>query len=122
MKFTENGKDSLNKAVKQKIDSIYQLAISGEDFAKLAQTYSDDKSTSTRGGELPWFGTGRMTGDTIFYDKKKKYGEAFNNVILTDENRKNTLSGDYVYYDELKDEGFATDSALFTDWSSKDTM
>jgi len=63
-----------------------------------------------------------MTGDTIFYDKKKKYGEAFNNVILTDENRKNTLSGDYVYYDELKDEGFATDSALFTDWSSKDTM
>jgi len=60
MKFTENGKDSLNKAVKQKIDSIYQLAISGEDFAKLAQTYSDDKSTSTRGGELPWFGTGRM--------------------------------------------------------------
>jgi lipopolysaccharide export system protein LptA len=63
-----------------------------------------------------------MVGDTVFYDKKNNFGEAFTNVILTDTVNKSTLYGDYVYYDEKSKNGLATDSALLVDWSSKDTM
>ncbi|MDD3079389.1 MAG: OstA-like protein [Paludibacter sp.] len=63
-----------------------------------------------------------LAGDTVFYDKVKKYGEAFVNVELTDTINKSTLYGDYLYYDENNDEGLATDSALLVDWSSKDTL
>ena len=64
-----------------------------------------------------------MTGDTIFYDKKNKFGEGFINVELTDSVQKATLYGDYVYYNENTENGLGTDSALFVDWSDKeDTM
>ncbi len=63
-----------------------------------------------------------LVGDTIFYDKKKKYGEGFKNVVLTDSAQKVTLFGDYIYYNENTKYGVATDSALLMDWSDKDTM
>lgn len=53
-----------------------------------------------------------LTGDTVFYDKTKKFGEAFVNVILNDTVQKTTLYGDYVYYNELNESGLAADSAL----------
>ena len=46
--------------VKNKIDSIYQLLLDGEDFSLLAKKYSDDRNSANNGGELNWFGTGRM--------------------------------------------------------------
>ncbi len=61
-----------------------------------------------------------LTGDTIFYDKMKKYGEAFSNVELVDPNQKSTLYGNFVSYDEVKQVGLAADSALFEDWSGKE--
>lgn len=63
-----------------------------------------------------------LVGDTIFYDKKSKYGEAFSNVELNDPKNKSTLTGNYVSYNEATSEGLATDSALFVDWSSKDSL
>jgi len=63
-----------------------------------------------------------ITGDTVFYDKIKKQGEAFMNVIMVDSTQKSTLTGNYVFYDEIADAGFATDSAMLLDWSSKDSM
>ena len=63
-----------------------------------------------------------MVGDTIFYDKKDKYGEGFSRVVLNDTVQKSTLIGYYVYYNELSKKGLATDSAMLVDWSSKDTM
>jgi peptidyl-prolyl cis-trans isomerase SurA len=48
------------KAVKKaRIDSIYNQLKNGKDFNFLCKL-SDDKGSSTKGGELPWFGTGRM--------------------------------------------------------------
>ena len=41
--------------LKIKIDSIYQLAISGQDFAELAKKYSDDKQSAVEGGVMNWF-------------------------------------------------------------------
>ena len=63
-----------------------------------------------------------LTGDTVFYDKTKKYGEGFKNVVMIDSIQKATLYGDYIYYSEDTENGLATDSALLMDWSSKDTM
>lgn len=46
---------------KKKIDSLYRLALQGRDFAQLALKYSDDKGSAINKGELPWFGTGKMS-------------------------------------------------------------
>ena len=47
------------KLVKTKVDSIYNLAISGEDFAELAMKYSEGPS-APQGGDLGYFTKGRM--------------------------------------------------------------
>lgn len=39
---------------------VYELLRNGGDFAALAKQYSGDKSTSDKGGVLPWFGVNRM--------------------------------------------------------------
>ncbi|MGE5393847.1 MAG: peptidylprolyl isomerase [Candidatus Saccharibacteria bacterium] len=41
--------------LKVKIDSIYQLVTSGQDFAELAKKYSDDKRSAAEGGVMNWF-------------------------------------------------------------------
>jgi len=63
-----------------------------------------------------------LVGDTIYYDKKQKYGEGFMNVELKDTVQKTTLLGNYCYYNENTKNGLATDSALLIDWSGKDSM
>ncbi len=45
---------------KDLINELYHRAKQGDDFAALAKEYSDDKGSARNGGELPWFGTGRM--------------------------------------------------------------
>jgi len=50
--------DSLN--AKTKINEIYTKLQQGGKFEELAQQFSDDKVSGAKGGELPWFGTGRM--------------------------------------------------------------
>lgn len=47
-------------AAKNKIDEVYTKLKAGEKFEDLATKYSDDKASAKKGGELPWFGTGRM--------------------------------------------------------------
>ncbi|QNF33896.1 peptidylprolyl isomerase [Adhaeribacter swui] len=45
---------------KKKIDAIYSRLTRKENWDKLTAQFSEDASSSTKGGELPWFGTGRM--------------------------------------------------------------
>ncbi|MDX5347035.1 MAG: peptidylprolyl isomerase, partial [Hymenobacteraceae bacterium] len=47
-------------AAKQKIDEIYKRVQKNEDWDKLVSQFSEDASSAQNGGELPWFGTGRM--------------------------------------------------------------
>lgn len=50
--------DSLNAFTK--ITEIYNKLKAGAKFDELAQQFSDDKASAKKGGELPWFGTGKM--------------------------------------------------------------
>jgi peptidyl-prolyl cis-trans isomerase SurA len=50
--------DSLD--ARSKAEEIYQNILKGDDFADLTQKFSDDRGSARKGGELPWFGTGRM--------------------------------------------------------------
>ena len=44
-----------------KVNEIYQKILSGEStFEDLASKFSDDPSSAKKGGELAWFGTGKM--------------------------------------------------------------
>ena len=45
---------------KKKIDAIYSRLSRKENWDKLTAQFSEDASSNTKGGELPWFGTGRM--------------------------------------------------------------
>ncbi len=58
--FPANSPESVVEKKKAKIDSVYQLVLKGEDFAALAQKYSEDRNSAKNNGELPWFSTGRM--------------------------------------------------------------
>lgn len=57
-------KDTKDPAAQQEVETkareIYQKLMDGADFAELAMRFSQDASTSKSGGELPWFGTGKM--------------------------------------------------------------
>ncbi len=64
----------------------------------------------------------RLIGDSIYYDRKKGYGEAFKNVLLTDTVNKNILTGDYCFYDELKGSALATQKAIAIDYSQGDSL
>jgi peptidyl-prolyl cis-trans isomerase SurA len=60
VKTTSNmtSEDSLNAFTK--ITEIYNKLKAGAKFDELAQQFSDDKASGKKGGELPWFGTGKM--------------------------------------------------------------
>ncbi len=63
-----------------------------------------------------------LTGDTLFYDRKKQYGEAFGNMILVDSARHSEILGNYGFYDEVRDSAFVTGRALAKEYSKGDTL
>ena len=48
------------KEAYEKAQMIYDSLQMGTDFAYMARTYSEDPGSARSGGEIPWFGTGRM--------------------------------------------------------------
>lgn len=69
------------KKAKKKISEIYAELKAGEAFAKLANTYSDDRGSAQKGGDLGWFGPGRMVPafEKVAYSLKNNgdYSEPF---------------------------------------------
>jgi peptidyl-prolyl cis-trans isomerase SurA len=53
-------KPEIFKKAEEKIYDIYAKLQQGEDFSELAGNFSEDPGSAKNGGELEWFGTGRM--------------------------------------------------------------
>lgn len=60
VKSKDSDTEEAKTAAKEKINQLYDQIKNGGDFAERAKLQSDDKQTSNKGGELPWFGSGRM--------------------------------------------------------------
>ncbi len=74
-----------------------------------------DRSVLTNQGK-------KLTGDSLFYDRILGYGEAFDNVRMTDSINRNMLTGDYCFYNELTDSALATKRAVAIDYSQGDSL
>ena len=64
----------------------------------------------------------KMTGDSLYYDRRLGYGEAFYNVEMNDTLNRNMLLGDYCYYDERTENAYSTGRAVAVDYSQKDSL
>ena len=74
-----------------------------------------DRSVLTNQGK-------KLTGDSLFYDRKLRYGEAFYRVQMNDTVNRNMLTGDYCFYNELTGNALATDRAVAVDYSQGDSL
>lgn len=79
-------------------EEIRQRILAGEDFAKLAEEYSDDTGSGANGGDLDWFGPGAMVAPfdeaafslevgEISEPIKTQFGYHIIEVLEKDENR-----------------------------------
>ncbi len=73
IKLPEDAPAEAIEAARAKIDDIAQRVRAGEDFATLAREFSDDPASKPNGGDLGWFGKGRMVpafGEAVFSMKE----------------------------------------------------
>jgi parvulin-like peptidyl-prolyl isomerase len=79
-------------------EELHQRILAGEDFATLARQYSDDTGSGAQGGDLDWFGQGRMVApfDEVAFALpvgevsapiKTEFGYHIIEVLEKDENR-----------------------------------
>jgi len=66
--------------------------------------------------------TQSITADSLFYNKKTGFSEAFGNMFLNDTVQKIILTGNYGYFNRNTNFAFATDSAQMIDYSQPDTL
>lgn len=64
----------------------------------------------------------KLTGDSLYYDRNRGFGEAFYDVEFVDSINKNMLTGEYCYYNQLTGYAFATDKAMAVDFSQGDSL
>lgn len=67
-------------------------------------------------------GSRKLTGDSLFYDRVRGYGEAFDNVQMNDTLNRNMLTGDYCFYNERTENAVATRRAVAVDYSQGDSL
>lgn len=56
----ESMSEAKRREKKEKINELYHRIKQGASFEELARKHSEDKTSARQGGELPWFGVGRM--------------------------------------------------------------
>lgn len=66
IRFKKDAADDEKKEARKKIDDVKSLLAKGEDFADLAEKYSEDTGSKKTGGELPAFGRNELSSMTEF--------------------------------------------------------
>lgn len=89
---TDEEKEKAENKAKKEAERIIKKLDEGEDFAKLAEEYSDDEATAKNGGALDYFNTDDM--DENFMDAVKK--------LDNDEYTKEPVKTQYGYHIILK--------------------
>lgn len=64
----------------------------------------------------------KLTGDTLFYDKNKKFGIGWNNIVVTDTSKGYVVKSNYIEYSEICGNSVATDSALLIMINDADSL
>jgi len=82
----------------------------------------NDRSKLTSRSEITTETGRKLIGDTVYYDKKKAFSEAYGNVILTDTINKMIFTGGYCNYNDALLNAMATRKALVVDYSQGDTV
>ncbi|MDF1575743.1 MAG: peptidylprolyl isomerase [Bacteroidales bacterium] len=76
-----NAGEEQKKEAYEKIQMVYDSLLMGSSFGDLAMHHSDDRSSARTGGEIPWFGTGRMIPEfenaCFALEKKGDYSKPF---------------------------------------------
>jgi len=84
-------------------EELRQRILTGEDFATLARQYSDDTGSGVQGGDMDWFGHGRMVAPfdeaafalpigEVSEPVKTEFGYHIIEVLEKDENREKEVS------------------------------
>ena len=66
--------------------------------------------------------TSTIKGDTIYYDRKKRFGEVFGHMQLIDTLNNIVIKGDYGYYNEITRKALATKRATLLQAYQGDTL
>ena len=64
----------------------------------------------------------RLEGDSLYYDRIRGFGKAFNNVVITDTVQDILISGDFGKYTEETQVSFVTGQALMTQIEDYDSL
>jgi lipopolysaccharide export system protein LptA len=67
-------------------------------------------------------GDQRLTGDSLYYDKKNDFGKVFNNIVITDTVNKIIIQGDYAEYSKGKGYSMVTGRAQAILIDAKDSL
>jgi lipopolysaccharide export system protein LptA len=67
-------------------------------------------------------GDQRMTGDSLFYDKKIDFGRAYRNIVVTDTVNNLVIHGDYSEYSKTKGYSMITGRAIAIIIDAKDSL
>ncbi len=68
----QNSKPTSEADAKRKIDALYSRLESGQDFAAVAASYSDDPNTASNGGDMGFARESQLKMDPVVYDAISK--------------------------------------------------
>lgn len=69
-----------------------------------------------------WSDEQRLSGDSLYYDRKNGYGNAINNVLILDTINDYLLSGEWAEYFEQEDSSIITKNTLLTLIMEEDSL
>lgn len=98
--------------------------ISKENKIYCENGWYNTKSDKSQFSKNSWMQTENqyLKGDSMYYDRKNKFGKAYNNVVLIDTAKNVILQGNYIENDEVLKKSMITDSALAIFVDNNDTL